>query len=203
MLRLDHLVVSCETLAQGVQDLEAKLGVPLAGGGVHDAMGTHNRLLSLGPDEYLELIAINPDGRAPDQPRWFDLDHFSGTTRLTNWVCATDDLDASIAQAPPGIGIPTPLARADLRWQFAVPQDGKLPFDNRFPALISWEGSAHPAARLPDQGLRLQALRLWHPDAAGLREALAPLYSDARLQILEGAPRIEAELSTPKGTLLL
>ena len=45
MLRLDHLALSCERLADGVGALEMALGVPLAPGGVHPLMGTHNRLL--------------------------------------------------------------------------------------------------------------------------------------------------------------
>lgn len=203
MARLDHIVISCEALPEGAAWLEALLGVPLAGGGDHALMGTHNRLLSLGPDEYLELIAINPQGRRPDQPRWFDLDRFSGTPRLTNWVVATDDLDAVLARAPAGAGEATALARADLRWRFGVPKDGILPFDNRFPALIEWEGSAHPAPRLPDQGVRLAALTLTHPDAEGLRTALAQVYDDPRLEIVAGPPAISARLITPAGERIL
>ena len=37
---------------------------PLESGGRHPHMGTHNRLLSLGPDLYLEVIAVDPDARS-------------------------------------------------------------------------------------------------------------------------------------------
>jgi hypothetical protein len=66
MLSFDHLAIGAETLDEGVEAVEAALGVPLAPGGGHPAMGTHNRLLSLGPGEYLEVIAIDPD--APARP---------------------------------------------------------------------------------------------------------------------------------------
>ena len=48
-LELDHLAVSAASLAEGAAAVEAVLGVTLAPGGVHPHMGTHNRLLSLGP----------------------------------------------------------------------------------------------------------------------------------------------------------
>ena len=49
MAELDHFALSASTLEEGVAAVEAALGVPLAGGGRHEKMGTHNRLLGLGP----------------------------------------------------------------------------------------------------------------------------------------------------------
>jgi hypothetical protein len=43
---VDHLAVAASSL--DASTLERVLGVPLAGGGKHDRMGTHNRLLRLG-----------------------------------------------------------------------------------------------------------------------------------------------------------
>lgn len=204
MLTLDHIAVSATDLNTGAAEVEAALGLSLAPGGQHAAMGTWNRLLSLGPEEYFELIAIEPDGPGPNQPRWFDLDNFSGATRTTNWICRCDDLDAVLAQAPPGIGVPWSLQRADLRWRMAVPTDGKLPFDGLFPALIEWEGSAHPAPRLPDSDVRLTQLELHSPDADTLRAALTPLIDDARIEIVQAdAPRMVAVLQTPTGEVRL
>lgn len=204
MLTLDHIAVSVEALGAGTTDVETALGQPLLPGGEHPDMGTHNRLLSFGPEEYFELIAINPEAPGPDQPRWFNLDNFSGATRVTNWICRCPDIEAAIAAAPDGIGVPWQLQRADLRWTMAVPRDGKLPFDGLFPALIQWHGDAHPAPRLQDTGVRLKALRLHSPDADALRAALSPLLRDARVTVLVAqTPLIEAVLSTPKGDVTL
>ena len=82
MIELDHLAVAGETLAEAVAHVEDALGVEMAAGGVHVEMGTHNRLLSLGPGMYLEAIAVDPAARGPDRPRWFDLDRFQGRPRL-------------------------------------------------------------------------------------------------------------------------
>ncbi|MBD1206284.1 MAG: VOC family protein [Rhodobacteraceae bacterium] len=202
MLRLDHLAISCLALEEGAAAVEAALGLPLAPGGQHAHMATHNRLLSLGPDLYLEVIAPDPAQARPAWPRWFDLDRFTGPPRLTNWICATDDMEAALRQAPPGTGTPVALARGDFRWRMAVPETGILPFDNRYPALIQWEGAAHPAPRLPDHGARLVRLEVTHPDAAALRAALARL-DDPRVVITQGPPALRATISTPQGDRVL
>jgi hypothetical protein len=199
--RIDHLAVSCAALDEGTAVVEVTLGVPLAPGGQHALMGTHNRLLGMG-DVYLEVIAVDPGGAAPGRPRWFGLDGFTGAPRLTNWIAAVDDLAAALDRAP-GAGVATDLARGDLRWRMGVPGDGRLPFDEAFPALIQWQGGAHPVQRLPDRGVRLRRLVVGHPQARALRAALAPL-KDARLVIEAGAARaISAEIETPAGLRVL
>lgn len=199
MLRLDHLAVSAQSLSDGVAAVEAALGVSLAPGGQHALMSTHNRLLGLG-DIYLEVIAADPTASVPAWPRWFDLDHFTGPPRLTNWIAACDDLDAELALSPHGTGTPKALSRGNLRWDMAVPSDGRLPFDGCFPALISWHGPLHPAALLPDVGVRLVHLEIAHPDALTLAKHLASRLSDPRISFVFGPQKsIHATFSTPHG----
>ena len=201
-LALDHLAISAETLEAGADWVEMALGIPLAGGGKHPHMGTHNRLLSLG-DLYLEVIAIDPAAPTPGHPRWFDLDHFRGPPRLTNWICRTDDLGAALATAPEGTGTATDLARGDYRWRFAVPATGKLPFDDCHPALIQWQGDLHPAKSLRDHGIRLTGLQITHPQAPALRAALKGL-SDPRITVQRGpCHSLRATFDTPHGTRVL
>jgi Glyoxalase-like domain len=203
MLRLDHLAVACTTLADGVAAVEAALGVALAPGGQHAHMATHNRLLGLG-DVYLEVIAPDPAQLAPAWPRWFDLDGFTGPPRLTNWVAACDDLAAELALSPAGTGVPVALSRGDLRWQMAVPANGKLPFDGTFPALITWQGAAHPAQRLPDMGVRLTRVEIAHPDAASLQMALSGRITDPRIVITQGpVTALQATFATPHGPRII
>ena len=202
-MRLDHLAVAAASLAEGVAAVEAALGLALAGGGQHLAMGTHNRLLGLG-DVYLEVIAVDPALPAPDRPRWFDLDRFQGPPRLANWVVACDDLGAALADAPDRAGVAMEFARGDLRWQMAVPGDGQLPYDAAYPALIQWQGPAHPTRVLPDSGARLERLEVTHPRADALRAALAGRLADPRVVITNGPVKeIRAEVATPHGKRLL
>ncbi|MDJ0626647.1 MAG: VOC family protein [Rhodobacter sp.] len=203
-MALDHLAVSAASLDEGTAYVEAALGVPVLAGGVHPAMGTHNRLLSLGPGLYLEVIAIDPNASAPGRPRWFDLDTFAGRPHLTNWVARTDDLHAALAAAPGGAGVPMELARGNLRWKMAVPDDGRLPFDGGFPALIEWQGADHPSRNLADTGCRLTALEIVHPKAADLRAALARLAEFPMVSVSEGAEcEFCAVIDTPHGRRVL
>jgi len=171
-LKLDHIVVSATRLEDGIAYVEQALGVKMAPGGKHAAMGTHNALLGLG-EAYLEVIAIDPDAPKPKQPRWFDLDNFTGAPRLTNWVVQTMDLAGALALAPPGTGHPMALSRGDLQWVIAVSDDGTLPFDGAFPGFIDWGDAAHPSGRLPDVGCRLRSLTVSHPQGKDLSAVLA------------------------------
>lgn len=203
MLEFDHIAISASDLAEGVDAVEAALGVTLAGGGQHPHMATHNRLLGLG-DLYLEVIAADPSAPRPQWPRWFDLDNFQGKTRLTNWITRSKSINADLLRCPAGTGIPVDLQRGDYRWQMAVPTDGKLPFDGGFPALIQWHGTLHPAHALPESGLRLRQLEIAHPEAPALRAALAGLFSDPRIVIVEGpAKAMRATFTTPHGPRVL
>ncbi len=200
--QIDHLVVSSATLAEGVAFVEETLGVEMATGGEHPLMGTHNRLLSLGPDCYLEVISVNPDARQPPHPRWFDLDYFTGDARLTNWVVRVPDLEKALHRAPDGTGQIHDLRRGEYRWQMAVPEDGRLPFSACAPGMLSWQG-ADPAPKLPDHGLRLAALEITHPEAEALSVALAPLVKDDRLSVHSGTSGLRAWIDTPKGLIQL
>jgi hypothetical protein len=198
-MRMDHLVVVAGTLAEGVAFVEDAFGVAMAGGGQHQTMGTHNRLLGMG-DLYLEVIAVDPSLPAPPRPRWFDMDRFAGPPCLANWVMACDDLAAGLALCPPGTGAPMALARGDLRWQMGVPDDGKLPYDGAFPALIEWQSDQHPTRMLPNSGLRLTRLDITHPEVGTLGAALARLGVDPRITFVDGpAKRMRAEFSTALG----
>jgi len=203
MLEFDHIAISANDLAEGVDAVETALGVTLVGGGQHPHMATHNRLLGLG-DLYLEVIAADPSAPRPQWPRWFDLDNFQGKTRLTNWITRSKSINADLLRCPAGTGIPVDLQRGDYRWQMAVPADGKLPFDGGFPALIQWHGTLHPAHALPESGLRLRQLEIAHPEAPALRAALAGLFSDPRVVIVEGpAKAMRATFTTPHGPRVL
>jgi hypothetical protein len=167
-------------------------------------MGTHNRLLRLGPGVYLEVIAVNPDAAPPAQARWFDLDNFAGRPRLTNWIARTDDLAAALAGAPAGMGVPISFARGPYLWQMGVPSDGKLPYDGAAPALIEWESAAHPAERLADRGCRLAGLTVEHPEAEALLAAFPPLGEVEGVRIVTGpVSRLWAEIDTPAGRKFL
>jgi len=194
MLTLDHLVITAPDLDEGTAWAEEALGVPLQEGGRHAVMGTHNRLLSLGPDLYLEVIAVDPQASPPAQARWFGLDDDLTAPKLTHWACRTDDLSRALDSAPPGHGRPMSITRGDLAWTMAVTSNGRLPLDDCYPALLSWQ-SALPGPRLTDRSVRLLELRVTHPNAAQMSLDI----DDSRLVVSSGPKGFSARFSTPYG----
>lgn len=201
MLELDHLAVAAETLEDGREAVEAALGVPLQPGGQHAHFGTHNMLLGLEDGLYLEVIAVDQSAPKPGYARWFDLDRFEGFARLTTWICRSDDLAAHVS-AQPQAGVPVALARGDLKWRMAVPENGQLPYDHVYPAVMQWDSAGHPAARLVPSGCRLKHLVVSHPEAGALRRDLQAL-DDARVVFEEGDAALRAEIDTPFGLRVL
>ncbi|WP_375259252.1 VOC family protein [Citreimonas sp.] len=202
MLELDHFAVLGETLDEAAAHVERALGVPMVPGGQHERYGTHNRLLGLAPALYLEAIAIDPTLAPPKGARWFGLDHFAGAPRLDKWVLRCPDMDAAL-RALPMAGAPVRLERGDLAWTMAVPEDGLLPFDGLFPALIEWRSPVPPGKTLAAPGLTLEALTVSHPEAEALRDLLAPHMAPGTVSFETGAPALRVTIATPAGTVTL
>lgn len=194
MFALDHIVIAAETLDEGTQFTEDLLGVPLAPGGQHHFMGTHNRLLSLGPKTYLEVIAIDPSLPHPAKARWFGLDAFSGSPRLVAWVWSSDPIE-NYAQLPGHYPVPETRTRGDLRWDMTTPIDS--PLGLLAPSVLYWHGET-PQGRLPDAGVSLLEVSVAHPEAA-----LLPDLPDKRVIIAPGDPKMSARFDTPKGEVSL
>ncbi|MEO1794473.1 MAG: VOC family protein [Pseudomonadota bacterium] len=203
MLALDHLVIVGETVDSAARHIEAALGVPMQAGGAHQAMGTHNRLLGLAGGVYIEAIAIDPAAPAPDRPRWYNLDRFSGEPKLTHWAARTTDIDATLAASPAGTGVPLALTRGPYAWTMAIPETGQTPFDGMSPALLSWDGP-HPADALTDRGCSLNWLEIQHPDIDHLFTSFPALAQVDRLRFSHSSqPGLRAEIGTPHGPRLL
>ncbi|MEO1363308.1 MAG: VOC family protein [Pseudomonadota bacterium] len=200
---LDHLVVGARTLAEAQSHIEDSLHVAMQPGGQHAVFHTHNALLGLEDGLYLEAIAPDPSLPAPTRPRWYDLDRFMGSARLSNWAAAVPDMDTALPAMPAGCGAPVAVRRGDLNWRMAVSPEGTTPYDNLWPALIEWPPGTHPAPRLVATGLRLRRFTLCHPQGEALRAALRAQINDDRLAIETGDIAMQAEFEGPEGTCTL
>ena len=207
--RLDHLVVAAADLAQGVAWVRDRLGVEVPYGGEHPAMGTHNHLMKLGEDCFLEVIAIDPAARSPGRPRWFGLDDPSVRQRLAiqpallSWVVNSDGLVRLLAEAGCPYGRAEPVSRGTLHWQFGMPEDGRLLGGGLLPYTIQWPSDRHPAAAMADRGCRLQMLNLYHPYPDWLAEMLDSINASNLVDIQslspDQAPYLAATIDTPSG----
>ena len=211
--RLDHIVIAAATLEQGVEYVRNKLGVDVPKGGEHPLMGTHNHLMSLGNEVFLEIVAINPDAKAPERPRWFALDdptvHNSllSNPRLLTWVVNTDDLVSLQAGTRHRLGDVTPVTRGNLNWLFAIPTDGALSAGGLIPYAMQWQTEEHPAKAMPDLGCRLQSLTVYHPYAPWVKNMLRSMVA-SDLVTVEGLeanelPYLAAAIETQTGLVNL
>jgi len=207
MIRLDHLVIVAPSLEDGVAHVRETLGVEMPFGGQHPNMGTHNHLLRLGSDVFLEVIAVDRQAPAPPRARWFGLDDaariaadWQAGRRLRAFVANTDDLAGVLARHGSLFGTPSHQRRGSLSWQFALPDDGALIADGALPYLIEWADHTNPAAAMPDLGCRLVGLVVEHPEAETVRETLASLTLIDAIEVRQGEmARLRAEIETPDG----
>lgn len=154
---IDHLVFCAPSLQEGIAQIETLTGVKAAAGGHHPAVGTHNALLSLGGDAYLEIIAADPDQPPPSRRRPFGLDDREGS-----WLSAfavhpsarvrgasIEGLASAmkLAGVDPGPIVPCSRARKDgsmLEWRFTSAWKA---FDHK-PFVIEWaDPDSMPAPR--------------------------------------------------------
>jgi len=212
MLTLDHLTLIAPSLEEGAAHVHACLGIDLPAGREHPDMGTHNRLLRLGDDVYLEVIALNPAAPPPAQARWFGLDDqdavreaWSRGHRLRGWVARTQQMDAVLAQHGHLLGRKTQLsAGAAPPYFFAIPPGGALPLAGLAPSVIDRGQRPPPIAAMPDLGAQLGSFTVEHPDPAMVRDLYAALGIAHAPQVEKGATfRYRAEISMPGGLRLL
>ena len=213
MTQIDHLVIAAETLQQGVEYVYTTLGVAIPRGGVHRTMGTHNHLMQLGDNTYLEVISIDPGIAIPDRPRWFNLDDglmresLSKQPRLITWVVNTTNIEKlSQASAIP-VGIPTDLHRDSLHWQIALTEDGRLLANGLFPYVIQWHSKPHPSQAMANLGCRLISLDIYHNKSDWMRSKLKSIGADHLVSTYALADSesayLSARIDTPSGIKIL
>jgi hypothetical protein len=115
----------------------------------------------------------------------------------------TDDIHTALVQADEELGCAEPMSRGELRWLISIPEDGSLPMDGVAPVLIQWHSVNHPAMSVQDQGCRLVALELLHPQAervSKLLRSLALSGPSIEVRVVEAsAPALLAHIDTPHG----
>lgn len=209
--RMDHLVIAAKTLEAGVQFVSDKFGVDIPKGGEHLNMATHNHVMQLGNDAFLEVIAVAPELEGnPDyvaRPRWFGLDEMwlqqsldSGPS-LVAWVVNTDDVKNLSSACPFSLGRVKPFSRGELNWLFALPDDGRLLAGGALPYVMQWQTESHPSQGMKDLGVRLKSLTIAHRYPDWLKENLDQLGVAHLVDVVKATdaltPRLTATFDTP------
>lgn len=207
MLQRDHLTVIAPSLAEGVEHVRDGLGLDIPYGRAHDGMGTHNHLLRLGDDVYLEVIAVDPAAPPPGRPRWFGLDDSRAVRRawdeglrLRGWVARTTGIADVLARHGAILGEEVRLSGSGRSFSFAVPPDGSLPLAGLAPSVIDRGGLPPSIAGMPDLGARLHSFIVQHPEPAEVAALYGRLGVENPPEIRRGERlRYLAMIETPAG----
>ena len=142
--KIDHFVFGANTLSEGSSTIKKILNEDLSEINVHETMGTHNRVISLG-SSYLEVIALDPKNQNANNNTWFNLsdqiyrEKCLKTPKLISFVISSDDLSSSIFFEKEFF-----VSRNKYKWFFKKPNFEYLNKNNfrntnLFPSLINWQ----------------------------------------------------------------
>jgi hypothetical protein len=204
-VRLDHLMWGAPSLRSGTAEARRLFSLNPAAGGVHPGLGTCNALLSLGEDQYLEVIA-------PDHEQ-----ELAGTLGaklatleapgLVTWAAAAADLDAVAAAAGrASLAVRGPVLTSRqapdgrvLRWRLLF-LSGHA-FGGLVPFFIDWMDTPHPARTNPLAG-RFLDLDVRTPHAGELNAIYASL--GIAIRAAEAAtPDVAARIASGGRTITL
>jgi len=207
--RIDHIVIGTSNLILGTSALESKLSHQFSLGGEHKIMGTHNKLLKLQSNIYLEVIAKNPNADKLTRPRWFSLDEnniiekIKDTPRALCWVLEVENIEDTVKNCGYNPGEILQLSRDSMNWKVTVPPDGKLIDNGILPILIEWNKDQHPSKKLSDSSVSLNKISLYHQDPKRIKKIISNLIQSDFIQVLEGPPKIELILTTQNGKIII
>ena len=203
---IDHLVFATNDLQQGVDRIEALLGLPTSPGGSHPGMGTRNALLALGPKCYLEIIGPDPDQTDFQGKRIFGIDTVE-QGKLVHWCVRREGLSSFIQQAKSqGIELSDAILMSRMTTQGSR-LDWELAFPASFgdacalPFFIDWGSSTHPSSENSNEA-ELKGFEIRHPDAAKINDTLKALSIEPCA--VEASPfRYYARIQCPHGEVEL
>ena len=166
MHKLDHIVFGARSLEEGANFIEKKLDIKLSEVGYHDFMGTHNRVVKVDKDVYLEVIAIDPSSKSPNQNRWFNLDNpilqkkLEYSPQMIGYVIETKDKEIL-----KHFYTPIEASRGNYKWNFAMPSlesnffNKELIENGIIPSLINWK-SNKPVYEMKNNQLSLNKIEI-------------------------------------------
>ena len=142
--KIDHFVFGSNTLSEGSNTIKKILDEDLSEINIHETMGTHNRVISIGSC-YLEVISLDPKNQNANSNTWFKLsdkiyrEKFLKIPKLISFVISSDDLNSSIFFEKEFL-----VSRNKYKWFFKKPNfeylnKNNFTNTNLFPSLINWQ----------------------------------------------------------------
>ncbi len=146
MHKLDHIVFGSLTLEEGTEFIENILQAKLSDIGYHKDMGTHNRVIRIGKNVYLEVVAIDPKIRILNDRIWFNLDNpnlqskLKKSPQIIGYVIESKNINITKYYDPF-----FRASRNNYEWHFAMPTfrnnilDSEIIETGIIPSLITWK----------------------------------------------------------------
>lgn len=203
--KVDHIVLVVPNLSQGIAYLQDLTGVLCTTGGKHPQFGTHNALLKIGKEIYLEVLAPDPSNPKTEK-RWMGVDLIQ-EPRITRLALKSRNIDqeaALLAAHKTGHGKIQKGKRQKpdgtlLEWMLTCPL--ATPEIEALPFLIDWGNSAHPVTGMKAD-CNLKDITLFSPESSSIQDLYGQLGQS--ITVFSGTEnKIQLTLETPKGILTL
>ncbi len=176
---VDHVVYAAPDVEAESRRIAMQLGVSATAGGNHPGRGTVNALISLGANQYLEIIG--PDPKLPRPIRAGARIAKLASPEVLTFAVPSSQL-ARIEAKAKELGLKTSGIRSGsrrttagdlLQWRTLGVSAGKE-YGGLMPFFIDWGDTPHPATTSP-QGARLVSLVVEHPEPDRLRDLFREL----------------------------
>ncbi len=182
-VRIDHVIYATRDLDDAAARVEAEYGLKAAGGGRHDGMGTHNRVMPLGGG-YLELLAVaDAEEAAGSELGRAVTARIRAGEGLMGWAVAVEDVAAVASRLELELAT---IARQGLTARLAGVSEAMA--EPSLPFFIERDlGIIDPGAQGDAGGIR------W-VEVAGERERIDGWLGGAELpvRVVEGEPALRA-----------
>lgn len=196
--KIDHVILAVNDLDKGVAQFKSMTGIEPVYGGVHPNSFTHNALVSLSGNTYLEIIAPRPDAQnVPEEFKKYD------SLTPWGWAINTKNIEDT-KERMKAYGFvssenqPGSRSKPDgtlLSWTTFVLQDQR-----DFPFFIEWgKGVVHPSTTSP-KGCVLRGLSISSTNEKSFVKLNSALNLGLRLS--EGEFKMKLVIETPKGEVV-
>lgn len=205
MHTLDHLMWEELTLEAGETRFAEATGIKPTFGGKHSHSGTHNSLLSLGYEVYLEIISLDPEHpRTAETLRSAPPDFAPKLIAFGVKATDLDYVERLVAKSGLEVAQRHDITRQSFSgevWRWETLVVGGHTFENCLPFFTQSSNALHTSETSP-KGCELLEFLVCHPEY----KTLLRLYEEMEI----GVPVIQAEhphlraiLQTPKGLVEL
>lgn len=206
MRKIDHIVFAVKDLQEGSAYIQSLLGCQVIPGGKHLNNGTHNAVVNLGNNIYLEIIAADPGNNNVPKPRWMGVDVIDQST-VTRWAIKSDDLApdlATLKKYNPALATSFAGSRkkqdgSTLSWNMALPLPS--PTVEIAPFITDWKDSIHPTATLPEE-CELMSIEFYASELNKLKQLFSALAVEYDIQS-SNVERIKLKIKSPNGLIEL